>query len=159
MKGFPMIIVEINKRELKMEITKKVLTNLPKWFGIPESTEEYITNCADLPYWACYIEEIPVGFLSAKQNTPSTGEIYVMGIEESYHRKGIGKALFQRCYEWCKENNLEFLQVKTLDSSSPDPNYAITRKYYEHMGFKPFEVFDLLWGTGNPCLIMVKHIT
>lgn len=51
-------------------------------------------------------------------------EIYVMGIDEGYHRNGIGKALFQSYYDYCREKGVEFLQVKIVDSYSKDMNYA-----------------------------------
>jgi len=50
------------------------------------------------------------------------------------------------------------LQVKTLDKSHPDKNYACTRKFYEAMGFRPLECIPELWGKDNPCLIMVMYI-
>ena len=37
-------------------------------------------------------------------------------------------------------------------------DYAKTRKFYLKSGFKPLEVFPLLWDESNPCLFMVKRI-
>jgi hypothetical protein len=33
-----------------------------------------------------------------------------------------------------------------------------TRKFYEAIGFVPLEVFPTLWGSENPCLVMIKNI-
>jgi len=37
-----MNIVKVEDVELKKQISGKVLNKLPEWFGIPESTKEYI---------------------------------------------------------------------------------------------------------------------
>ena len=37
-----MNIKEIHSKNKKIEISKRILKSLPNWFGIPESTEEYI---------------------------------------------------------------------------------------------------------------------
>ncbi len=160
--GF-MIIKRIEDCEIKKDISSRILNNLPQWFGIPEALEEYVRESSTMPFWASFNEnmdkDMATGFLSIKKNNNYTAEIYVMGIDKEYHRKGIGKALFNECYNWCKEEGFEFLQVKTLDASHPDPFYKKTRQYYTSMGFKPLECFKELWGEANPCLVMIMHIS
>jgi len=156
------VIMEIRKIEsesLCRAISTKILCGLPKWFGIPESTAEYVKESSKMPFWAVYDNEKVVGFVALKKTSEYTSEIYVMGIHEKYHRKGIGKALFQVCYDYCKENDVEFLQVKTLDYSSPDENYAKTREFYKALGFRELECFPELWDEYNPCLVMIMHIS
>lgn len=142
----------------KEKIAAAVLHDLPDWFGIPESTAEYIRNSGQMTVIAVYDTDKPVGFLTIKKNNAYTAEIYVMGILKAYHRQGIGKILFNACHTWCKNHRFQFLQVKTLDSSYPDEAYAKTRKYYEAMGFRPLECIPEIWGKTCPCLIMVMAI-
>lgn len=52
---------------------------------------------------------------------------------------------------------VEYLQVKTMGPSRPNPEYDRTRGFYRRVGFRPLEENDL-WGPRNPCLIMVKHL-
>jgi len=111
-----------------------------------------------MPFFAAFTETGVAGFLTVKENNSYTAEIHVMGIKKEHHRKGIGKELYNACYAWCKNKGYEYLQVKTLDESHPDANYAITRKYYFSMGFRPLECLPDLWGKENPCLIMVQGI-
>ena len=153
-----MNVVEIYDRQQKMEISTVILNSLPNWFGIPESTQEYINKSSNLPFFAAMNESKPLGFISIKENNQYTAEIYVMGVLPDYHKQGIGRALFNRAMRWIKEHGYEFLQVKTLDASHPDIYYARTRKFYLSMGFKPLECFPELWGKENPCLIMVQYI-
>lgn len=153
-----MNVEEIYDRQQKMEISTVILNSLPNWFGIPESTQEYINKSSNLPFFAAMNESKPLGFISIKENNQYTAEIYVMGVLPDYHKQGIGRALFNRAMRWTKEHGYEFLQVKTLDASHPDIYYARTRKFYLSMGFKPLECFPELWGKENPCLIMVQYI-
>ena len=41
-------------KEKKESIAKEILFNLPEWFGLPESTETYISESKDYPFWASY---------------------------------------------------------------------------------------------------------
>lgn len=153
-----MEIREIFNTELKKNIAENILNDLPRWFGIPESTKEYVNSSGNMIFYCCYIEGKPAGFLSIKPHNPYSAELYVLGVLEKYHRKGIGRALVQSCEEYLRKNKIEYLQVKTLDESSKDEAYEKTRKFYLSMGFRPLECFPALWDEYNPCLVMVKYI-
>lgn len=45
-----MYIQEIHDNKEKIEISAKILKLLPNWFGIPESTQEYIDESSKLPF-------------------------------------------------------------------------------------------------------------
>ena len=154
-----MIIKEINDKEEKIEILESILKFLLDWFGIQESKQDFICASSDLPFFAAIDESRPLGFIAIKENNPYTAEIYIMGVIPDYHRQGIGRALIDSVISWAKEREYEFLQVKTLDESHPDPYYARTRKFYRSVGFKPLECLPELWGRENPCLIMIQHIS
>lgn len=153
-----MIIKEINDKQEKKEISTSILESLPNWFGIQESTQEYISESSNLPFFAAIDESKPLGFISIKENNRYTAEIYVMGVLPDCHNQGIGTSLLNRVLQWTKEKGYEFLQVKTLDDSHPDFHYGKTRKFYTSVGFKPLECLPELWGRENPCLIMIQHI-
>ena len=69
----------------------RVLAALPEWFGIPESTAQYVEDCKTLPFVAVCHGETPVGFLALRQTAPQAGEVDVMGTLPAYHRKGAGR--------------------------------------------------------------------
>lgn len=53
-----MHIKEINDKQEKREISSNILKSLPNWFGIPESTQEYINESSKLPFFAAfYLDE------------------------------------------------------------------------------------------------------
>lgn len=139
-------------------IARAILLQLPEWFGIPESTEEYCTGCRDLDFWAVFDHGVPVGFVSLKIHNAHTAELYVLGLHKAYHRRGIGTQLLGRVEDQCRRQGFRFLEVKTLDSSRESPEYRKTRLFYENYGFSPLETLTEIWGEANPCLIMVKAL-
>ncbi|HAI86471.1 MAG TPA: hypothetical protein DCL63_05705 [Firmicutes bacterium] len=78
---------------------------------------------------------------------------------KAYHRQGIGNLLLDEAEEWCADQEVAFLQVKTLSASHPDLNYAKTREFYRSVGLLELEEYLELWRSENPCLLMVKAIS
>lgn len=138
----------------KARITRKILEGLPEWFGIPESTEEYISQSAGCDFWVAELDGEQAGFIAVRPSSEHTAEIYVMGVAKKFHRAGTGRALFEMAQRSAKEQGFEYMQVKTLGESYEDEGYAATRKFYQSVGFRKLECFKELWGC--PCLIMVK---
>lgn len=75
----------------KREICRTVLEELPEWFGIPESREEYISQSETQDFFVVFQEEKVVGFLCLKQTGKDTVEIAVMGVLKPFQGHGIGK--------------------------------------------------------------------
>ena len=73
-------ILKVDDPSQKSQIAETILSQLPDWFGIPESTQEYINGCADKPLWVAVVDGKPVGFIVLKETSPATAEIYVMGV-------------------------------------------------------------------------------
>lgn len=145
--------------EERRRISRAVLADLPEWFGIPEATEEYIRMSGELTMFAAGEEERgeAVGFMSLRQTSPHTAELYVLGVKKAYHRCGAGRAMFEACREEARRCGCRLLQVKTLAAGCCE-EYDATRRFYEQLGFFHLEVFPTLWDEGNPCLIMVMPI-
>ena len=154
-----MNLCNVNDQNEKSIICDYILRALPDWFGVESSIIEYIEKVKTLPFYAAFENENPIGFVAIKKHNFFASEIFVMGVLKNYHRQGIGKKLIGLCEEYCKENNIEFLTVKTLDESRKDESYAKTRLFYLSMGFRPIEVFPTLWDENNPCLLMAKFIS
>jgi ribosomal protein S18 acetylase RimI-like enzyme len=153
------LIKNISISEEKEEIANHILRKLPEWFGIEESTAEYIKGVRNTEFLAAYDANLPIGFISVKANNAFTSEIYVIGILKEYHKQGIGKELLNKAEELLRANNYKFLMVKTLGASHPDIHYKRTREFYSKVGFYPLEEINEIWGKENPCLIMVKSLS
>lgn len=147
----------ITDKTEKEQIAASILYALPDWFGLPESTQEYISESRNKPFWAYFEEDVPKGFIVLKETAPKTAEIYVMGVLQDSHRKGIGTALWESFLLYAQNQGYEYVQVKTVQSGMYR-EYDITNAFYKSVGFKELEVFPTLWGEANPCQIYVRYI-
>ena len=139
-------------------VCETILRALPEWFGIEESRAAYIRETDSLPTFVAFVDGRAVGFMAVKHHFPQSADLYVLGVLKEMHHQGIGRALLARVEAYLREKGVEYLQVKTVSASSPDPGYAKTRAFYEAMGFRPLEEFPTLWDEANPCLLMVKAV-
>ncbi len=149
-------VCEVRDENLKGQITKEILDDLPEWFGLEETCKSYIEKGKLLPFFALNFNGEYIGYLSLKVNSMSTGEILSMGVKKKYHNKGFGKKLIQKVETSLKQKNFKLLMVKTLSKSHPDEYYALTRLFYERCGFLEVDEVEEIWGKENPCVIMVK---
>lgn len=152
-----MQIVEITDAEEKRRIAAEILLDLPEWFGLPDSTEMYIRESAQMPFYAAMAEEEAAGFIALKKTSPYAAEVYVMGVKKCQHRHGIGRALMETFLNRACAEGCEYAQVKTVAEGYYE-EYNRTRLFYEAMGFRALEVFPTLWDAWNPCLVMVMKL-
>ena len=150
-------IMKIENKELKEQIACNVLKDLPEWFGLPDSTAEYINDGKELPFWAASDNNKYVGFITLKETSRDAVEIHCMGVLKSWQRMGIGRLLFNSLFNYAKKNEYYILQVKTVNQGCYK-EYDQTVAFYESLGFRKLEVFPTLWDEWNPCLIMVMPI-
>jgi coenzyme F420-0:L-glutamate ligase/coenzyme F420-1:gamma-L-glutamate ligase len=148
-------VVHVDDPAERSRIAEVVLRDLPEWFGIEESTREYIETAAALPTFAV---EPDGGFVCIKQHTRAAAEIYVIGVRRAQHRQGIGRALVAEAEAWCRARRIRYLQDKTLGPSRSSPGYDATRAFYEALGFVALEELHGLWDEDNPTLILVKDV-
>lgn len=151
------VVKECTAPAEKTAISRQILEALPDWFGIPEAREEYIENSANELFFAAFLGEAPVGFLTLKQTGEATAELAVMGVRKERHRQGIGRALFEAAKARAAALGYAFLQVKTVQMGRY-PEYDATNRFYLALGFREFEVFPTLWDECNPCQIYVMYI-
>ena len=150
-------IEEITQLDDKAYIVEEVLLDLPDWFGLPDSTHEYIEQSKQLVLFSAQHNETLLGFITLKETSCDTCEIHCMGVKKEYHHKGIGKLLFNQFEEYAKYK-YDYIQVKTVDEGKY-PEYDQTISFYKSVGFMKLEVFPTLWDEWNPCLIMIKKIS
>lgn len=149
-------IHEITQSDEKSQIVEEVLLDLPDWFGLPDSTKEYIEQSKQLVLFTAHHNDTTLGFITLKETSCDTCEIHCMGVKKEFHHKGIGKLLYKQFEEYAK-NKYEYVQVKTVDEGKY-PEYDQTIAFYKSLGFKKLEVFPPLWNEWNPCLIMIKKV-
>ena len=141
----------------KRAVAATVLCALPQWFGIPESTQAYIDDSAGQPFWAYVRGGEAIGFVTVEHTSDCVAEIHVLGVLPQHHRQGVGRELVRAVLDRCREQGLQFLQVKTVVAGH-DEAYDRTNRFYEAMGFRRFEVFPTLWDAANPCQVLVMAV-
>lgn len=151
------MIERINDRELKQKIARKVLEALHDWFEVDESREKYISDCADWIFLAAKEDGEYAGFLCLKETGRETVELAVMGVLKEYHRKGLGRALFEEAKKIATEEGYSFMQVKTVKMGVYE-DYDRTNRFYLSCGFKELEVINEIWGDENPCQIYIMAL-
>jgi len=139
-------------------VCETILRALPEWFGNEAALVQYIRDVNELPTFVAWMDGCAVGFMTVKQHFPQSADLYVLGVLPEMHHRGVGRALLARVEGYLREQGVEYLQVKTLSASHPDPGYAKTRAFYEAIGFRPLEEFKTMWDEANPCLLMVKAV-
>lgn len=139
---------------------EKILRDLPEWFGIKETLIDYVDQAEKLPTYTVRTNDEVQGVCLIKRHSLHSAEIYLLAVRRGLHRRGLGRALMAATEQDMKTQGVELMQVKSLGSAHPSPEYAATRKFYEALGYRPLEEFDedTLW-PGNPCLVMVKALT
>lgn len=152
-----LVIKEIVDIDEKEKISREILNDLPEWFGMPESTEEYITDSQDKPFIACFMDNEAVGFVVLNSTSVDCADIFVMGIKKKYHRMGIGTKLNDAYERLAKKLGYTYSQVKTVQSGHYK-EYDITNNFYKSVGYKELEVFPTLWDEWNPCQVYIKYI-
>ena len=136
---------------------ERLLRALPDWFGIEESTLEYIESARTLPTVLAYDGDRVVGALLWTRHYAKSAEVHLMAVEPAYHRSGVGSALLRRVEDELRADGVRYLQVKTLGPSRPDEHYERTRLFYEAQGFVPLEEMLEVW-PDNPMLLLVKAL-
>jgi len=140
-------------------LCEPILRLLPEWFSIEAAILNYEQEIDSLPTFLAKSGGQVLGFLSVKQHYLESAEVYVMAVRPEARHGGIGRALMQEAEAYLKSRGVEYLQVKTLGPTNPDPAYAQTRAFYLAMGFRPLEEFKQIWDEHNPCLILVKRLS
>jgi GNAT superfamily N-acetyltransferase len=139
-------------------LCRRILAELPHWFGIPASVDDYVAVADRSPTVVASVDASDVGFLTTVTHSPYAAEIYVMGVLPTMHRHGVGRELLRYASSTLREAGVEYLQVKTLSARKADDGYEKTRAFYLSCGFRPLEEFPELWGPDNPALQMVKAL-
>ena len=138
-------------------VSRAVLEALPEWFEIPETREAYIRDSAGQTMAAAFVDGRPAGFLCLKQTGDATVELAVMGVMKQWHRRGVGRRLFEAGREIARAQGYEFMQVKTVQMGRY-PEYDATNRFYLSLGFRQFEVFPDHWDEANPCQVYVMSL-
>ena len=152
-----MTIRQITDPSEKAAVSRAVLEALRDWFEVDESREAYIRESKGRPFFAAFDDGTPAGFLCLKETGKQTVELAVMGVLKPYHRRGIGRQLFEAAVACARDAGYRFMQVKTVKEGIY-PDYDATNRFYQSLGFCELEVFPELWDKDNPCQVYIMNL-
>jgi GNAT superfamily N-acetyltransferase len=135
-----------------------VLRSLPRWFGIEESLLMYARDSETMPTFAVEDQGTIHAFVTLLRHFPESWEVHCIAVAADRRGEGLGRQLLRHAENWTRGQGARFLQIKTVAASSPSPEYAETRRFYEAMGYVPLEIFPTLWHPRNPALQLVKAL-
>jgi GNAT superfamily N-acetyltransferase len=125
----------------KQKICQSILDDLPDWFGVETTNQSYVRTIVDYPMFVAYLDNRqPVGFLSLRERTLLSSEIYLLGVLQAYHHQGIGTALIQTAENEALKSNKRFLQVNTIPEMIPNLEIDLARKFYGRYGYVMKEI-------------------
>lgn len=136
---------------------ERVLRSLPSWFGKEASLLEYVADTAALPTFVVEHDGAIVGFASVREHFAQACEIHCIAVDAANRGTGLGRALVERIEDWAAARGIRLLQVKTVGAGSTSAAYALTRGFYERLGFIALETLPI-WDARNPCLQLVKAL-
>ncbi|QMS85328.1 GNAT family N-acetyltransferase [Candidatus Xianfuyuplasma coldseepsis] len=148
----------VERDRYKQEIAALVLRDLPEWFGIEESTKEYIETVIKYPFVAAFDHNLPIGFYSIRKENDKVLDMYVLGVLKQYHGTGVGTRLQEFVNQYANDHGYEYLMVLTLAEKKQNKEYLMTRKFYLNQGFIDFYQNDDIFDSQNPCQIMMKAL-
>ena len=152
------VIVSIERDpSRKREIHRHLTALLPEWFGQADSNLRYARQAEALAGYVACVDDEARGMLLLKAHSRHSIEIYWLGVDPTWHRAGIGRALVEAACEAAQANGAQFLFVSTLHPSEAYEPYQRTRRFYEAMGFQ-YVLEEQTPKKGNPLAYYMKQL-
>ena len=142
------------KRELQQQLTAL----LPAWFGQEASNTKYAQQAEVLEGYVAELDGVRRGLLLLKKSSPRSAEIYWMGVDPSFHRSGIGRALVDAALAAARRSGVVYMFVATLHPNDPYEPYQRTRQFYQAMGFEYVLEEQFPTDPDNVVAYFLKHL-
>ena len=132
----------IDDAAAKSSLCAEITAQLPMWFGRPETNARYISDIVDRDVFAVTLDGRIHGLIALEYHFGVTCNIWWLGVSPAAHRRGLGRALIERAAEHARARGCRRLAVETMSPRAHSPEYDLTRRFYEAVGFVPFVEFE-----------------
>src|SRR5262245_10631648 len=136
------IVVPITDASAKSDLCAEIIAELPKWFGRPGANACYVREIAIRDCFAGLIDGRPRGLMAVEYHFNVTCNIWWLGVSPKVHRRGLGRALIECAAREARARGCRYLAVQTVSSRASSPEYEMTRRFYQAVGFTPFVEFE-----------------
>ena len=135
-------IEPLNDAEAKSALCRKITAELPMWFGRPESNAFYASGIATRPAFVAILDQKPCGLMALEYLFAKACNVWWLGVSPNVHRRGVGRALLAHAAQEALRHGCTHQIVETLSPRVESPEYDITRRFYESVGFVPLVEFE-----------------
>lgn len=141
----------------------QIILSLPRHFGYESGRQACAQAVRTQEGWAAVSNGRVVGFLTIQPHNATTVEITWMAVHADWRGQGIGKQLIERLKQELQTHSYRLLLVSTLapsfDEGPVEDGYAVTRAFYQKVGFLPVCEVPLYWGVGSdPALLLIMPL-
>ena len=116
---------------------RKITTDLPEYFGLPEANENYALGVKTYINFAAKKNGDYVGLISINFPYPNNANIYWMVVLRDFHRQTIGGQLIDTTCQFARKHGAKTVTVETLSPTEKEENYSMTYQFYQSVGFNP----------------------
>ena len=104
-------------------------------------------------YFVAYWGEKPVGYCSIREAfTRHSLELHYLSVHKDYHRRGVGKALVEKCEQEVPVREREKLYILVHQDNAP------ALSFFNAMGFSPVGVISRYYSWGDAAVVFCKEI-
>lgn len=138
----------------------RIVRELPEFFvgDVPSIVERDLQRH---PGWVVVDDHHEViGFAIAERRSAYSTEILWMAVQADRRAAGHGTMLLDSMLDALRDDGVQLVEVKTLDSSAGYAPYDATRAFWERRGFVQIDTIDPLpgWQPGNPAAVYVAAL-
>lgn len=107
------------------------------WKARQMADVEAICRDDNTDVWVALIGDQLAGFVGLRvHDEDRMGEIYIIAVDPSFQRRGVGRALLEFSFEWMRSRGLAMVMVET----GGDRGHERSRAAYESAGFDRYPV-------------------
>ena len=126
----------------KAGLCTRLSAELPMWFGRPDANAAYARGMATREGFAAFVDGAPEGLIALDYHFGTTSIVWWLGVSPRVHRRGVGRALVERALQEARQRECLWLAVETMSPRALSPEYDLTRRFYEALGFQPLVEFE-----------------
>lgn len=132
-----MIQIEKISPDSAETLCRKIIKDLPEYFGIPDANEHYALGVKIRTNFAAKINKDYIGLISIDFPYQNNSNIYWMGVLSNSQGQGVGHRLIEESCKFAKDHGATTMTVETLAPFESDENYLKTYRFYQSLGFSP----------------------
>ena len=137
-----------------------VIRSLPYFFGDEDGVRECAEAVRSQPGWVARDGNEVVGFVTTEEAAPQCLEITWLAVRADQRRAGVGRRLVEGVAVEAAAGGAALLCALTLGPSVAEPGiedgYEGTRRFWEHVGFRPVKELGLRSWNDEHALLLVR---